>query len=58
MTLEKGDIVLTGTPKGVGPVVPGDIMRAGLKVGGKELKEAKIEVEVKDSTSNYEFKET
>jgi 2-keto-4-pentenoate hydratase/2-oxohepta-3-ene-1,7-dioic acid hydratase in catechol pathway len=58
MTLEKGDIVLTGTPKGVGPVVPGDIMRAGLKVGGKELPEAKIEVEVQESTSTYEFKET
>src|ERR1700726_4126280 len=37
MTLEKGDVVLTGTPKGVGPVVPGDVMRAGIKVGGKEL---------------------
>ena len=58
MTLEKGDIVLTGTPKGVGPVVPGDIMRAGLKVGGKELPEAKIEVEVQESTSTYKFKET
>lgn len=58
MTLEKGDIVLTGTPKGVGCVVPGDIMRAGLKVGGRELPEAKIEVEVQESTSTYEFKET
>ncbi|KIN03994.1 hypothetical protein OIDMADRAFT_51921 [Oidiodendron maius Zn] len=58
MTLEQGDIVLTGTPKGVGPVVPGDIMRAGLRVGGKELPEAKIEVEVRESTSTYEFKET
>jgi len=58
MTLEKGDIVLTGTPKGVGPVVPGDVMRAGIKVVGKELEEGKIEVEVKESTSTYEFKET
>jgi len=58
MTLEKGDIVLTGTPKGVGSVVPGDVMRAGLKVGGTELEEGKIEVEVKESTSTYEFKET
>jgi 2-keto-4-pentenoate hydratase/2-oxohepta-3-ene-1,7-dioic acid hydratase in catechol pathway len=58
MTLEKGDIVLTGTPKGVGPVVPGDVMVAGLKVGGKELEEAKIEVQVEESTSTYEFKET
>lgn len=58
MTLEKGDIVLTGTPKGVGPVVPGDVMVAGLKVGGKELAEARIEVQVEESTSTYEFKET
>ncbi len=58
MTLEKGDIILTGTPKGVGPVVPGDVMRAGLKVGGKELEAAKIEVAVEESTSNYKFAET
>jgi acylpyruvate hydrolase len=58
MTLQKGDIVLTGTPKGVGPVVPGDVMRAGVKVGGKELEEGKIEVVVEESTSTYEFKET
>lgn len=58
MTLEEGDIVLTGTPKGVGPVVPGDVMRAGVKVGGKEVKEGYIEVVVKESTSSYEFQET
>lgn len=58
MKLEKGDIVLTGTPKGVGPVVPGDVMKAGIKVGGKELEEAKIEVKVEESTSTYEYAET
>ncbi|KAK4234832.1 putative mitochondrial hydrolase FMP41 [Achaetomium macrosporum] len=58
MTLEPGDIVLTGTPKGVGPVVPGDVMRAGIKVDGKELEEAKIEVAVEESTSSYEYAET
>jgi acylpyruvate hydrolase len=58
MTLNKGDIVLTGTPKGVGPVVPGDVLRAGVKVDGKELEEGKIEVVVEESTSAYEFKET
>lgn len=26
MTLEPGDIIFTGTPSGVGPVVPGDVM--------------------------------
>jgi acylpyruvate hydrolase len=58
MTLNKGDIVLTGTPKGVGPVVPGDVMRAGVRVDGKELEEGKIEVVVEESTSSYEFAET
>lgn len=58
MTLEKGDIILTGTPKGVGPVVPGDVMRAGIKVNGKELQESKIEVTVEESTGLYEFAET
>ena len=57
MTLEKGDIVLTGTPKGVGPVNVGDVMRAGIKVAGKELEEC-IEVEVKDKGGLYEFQET
>ncbi|KAL2259386.1 hypothetical protein VTK26DRAFT_6960 [Humicola hyalothermophila] len=58
MTLEAGDIVLTGTPKGVGPVVPGDVMRAGIRVDGKELEEAKIEVTVEESTGAYEYAET
>ncbi|XDG06582.1 hypothetical protein ABKA04_006197 [Annulohypoxylon sp. FPYF3050] len=58
MTLEKGDIILTGTPKGVGPVVPGDIMRAGIKVNGKEIEESKIEVAVEESSSSYEYAET
>ena len=58
MTLEKGDIVITGTPKGVGPVVPGDVMRAGIRIGGKELEEAKMEVPVEEATGAYEFAET
>lgn len=58
MTLHPGDVVLTGTPAGVGPVAPGDKMRAGVRVNGKEIGEGKIEVEVADSTSSYEFAET
>ncbi len=57
-TLVPGDIVITGTPKGVGPVVPGDIMKAGIRVDGKEIEEAKIEVGVEESTSTYEYAET
>lgn len=58
MTLEKGDIVLTGTPKGVGPVITGDVMKAGLIIEGKEIEEANMEVAVVDREGPYEFKET
>jgi acylpyruvate hydrolase len=30
MTLEPGDLILTGTPEGVGPLVPGDTIKAGI----------------------------
>ena len=58
MTLEKGDIILTGTPKGVGPVKTGDVMSCGLRVNGKEIEEAKLEVPVKDRGGPYDFSET
>ena len=58
MTLEKGDIVLTGTPKGVGPVTTGDVMKAGLKIEGKEIEEANMEVSVVDREGPYKFTET
>lgn len=58
MTLEEGDIIITGTPKGVGPVVPGDVMTAGIRVDGKELEEAKLEVPVEESKGAYVFSET
>ena len=29
-TLEEGDVILTGTPEGVGPVRPGDVIQCGL----------------------------
>jgi 2-keto-4-pentenoate hydratase/2-oxohepta-3-ene-1,7-dioic acid hydratase in catechol pathway len=58
MTLEKGDIVLTGTPKGVGPVVTGDVLEAGMRIDGKEVDQARIKVEVKDREGPYVFGET
>lgn len=57
MKLEEGDMVLTGTPKGVGKVVVGDVMRAGVRVGGKEIKEAGIEVGVEEKGGLYVFEE-
>jgi acylpyruvate hydrolase len=60
-SLEEGDIVITGTPKGVGPVEPGDVVRGGIRVDGKELQEAAIEVGCEDDMEgddSYVFKET
>jgi len=38
MTLERGDLLFTGTPAGVGPVVPGDKLEARLeRVGNLEI---------------------
>jgi 2-keto-4-pentenoate hydratase/2-oxohepta-3-ene-1,7-dioic acid hydratase in catechol pathway len=30
-TLQPGDVIMTGTPEGVGPVVPGDRIEAGVQ---------------------------
>ena len=58
MTLEKGDVVLTGTPKGVGSVGVGDVMEAGLRVSGAEVEEGKIEVTVGEKGGLYSYEET
>ena len=58
MTLEKGDILLTGTPKGVGPVGTGDVLTAGIRVDGKEIEEARLEVGFEDKPGPYEYAET
>ena len=56
MTLEEGDLVLTGTPKGVGPIVAGDIVTAGIEVDGKEIPEGNIEIRVEDAEEGgYDF---
>ncbi|KAF8469552.1 hypothetical protein BDZ91DRAFT_720458 [Kalaharituber pfeilii] len=53
MPLMEDDLLLTGTPKGVGKVVPGDRMTAGLKVEGVELEEARIDVLVEERSDGY-----
>jgi acylpyruvate hydrolase len=35
-TLEKGDLILTGTPAGVGPMMAGSTITVGLRLPGKE----------------------
>lgn len=56
MTLEEGDLVLTGTPKGVSQLVAGDVVQCGIEVDGKELEEGKIEIGVEDAPpGGYNF---
>ena len=35
VTLERGDLLFTGTPEGVGPVVPGDVLEAEIDLVGR-----------------------
>lgn len=58
MTLQPGDVVLTGTPKGVGPIVPGDKVKATLSYEDKVIPEATIEMDVAQKDGPYEFKQT
>ena len=58
MALERGDVVLTGTPKGVGSLDVGDVVKAGIRVGGKELEEGRIAVDVREKGGLYAYEET
>lgn len=58
MTLERGDVVCTGTPKGVGSVEVGEVMMAGVTVGGKEVEEGRIEVAVEEGRGGFVYEET
>ncbi|KAF9917839.1 Acylpyruvase fahd1, mitochondrial [Lobosporangium transversale] len=44
MRLEEGDVILTGTPKGVGPVYPGETITCELAFGGKTLSQLRFSV--------------
>ena len=44
MTLNEGDLLLTGTPKGVGPIKPGDKLYGALKQGEEVLADFKFDV--------------
>lgn len=38
-TLHPGDVIITGTPEGVGPLVPGDVMKASIEsIGSMQVK--------------------
>jgi 2-keto-4-pentenoate hydratase/2-oxohepta-3-ene-1,7-dioic acid hydratase in catechol pathway len=43
-TLCQGDIILTGTPEGVGPIHSGDLLEASIHEKGRLVKEANFRV--------------
>ena len=55
MALEPGDVVLTGTPSGVGEVKVGSTMEAELRERGELLAQIKVRVAQRDGP--YEFRE-
>lgn len=57
MRLEAGDMVLSGTPKGVGQVVPGDVLRAAVSVAGRPLAQS-VQVDVVQGQGRYEYRAT
>ncbi|KAF9286075.1 hypothetical protein BGZ68_003272 [Mortierella alpina] len=44
MTLQEGDVILSGTPKGVGRVLPGETITCELATGGKILSQLRFPV--------------
>lgn len=59
MTLEAGDIILTGTPKGVGPIVPGD--KVSCKIYDEAdniIEEGSMDFDVAQKPGPYIFKQT
>ncbi|ODV60164.1 Fmp41p ASCRUDRAFT_81606 [Ascoidea rubescens DSM 1968] len=57
MTLEKGDIILTGTPKGVGPIHPGDYLFGKIiNDKGQVIEESILDLNVDEKDGPYIFK--
>ena len=49
ITLEPGDLIMTGSPAGQGPVVNGETIEAGLDIGQENIVKMKFKVERKIS---------
>ncbi|AWU74365.1 uncharacterized protein C5L36_0A09550 [Pichia kudriavzevii] len=56
MTLYPGDVILTGTPKGVGAVNPGDKVEVWLKHKDQLVEESHMKFDVEQKPGPYEFK--
>ncbi|KAI9025907.1 hypothetical protein CLU79DRAFT_743684 [Phycomyces nitens] len=53
MKLEVGDVILTGTPQGVGPIKAGDVITAGMKPGKADKDVVDIRYEVVDRNGRF-----
>lgn len=56
MKLEVGDVILTGTPSGVGPIQAGEIVTAGLRPEGDEKELVELKFDVIDRSGGLVFK--
>lgn len=56
MKLEVGDVILTGTPSGVGPIHAGQVVTAGLRPGNQENDLVQLKFDVVDRTGGFVFK--
>lgn len=57
MTLEVGDIIMTGTPKGVGLIHPGDKVEIWCSVDGKVIETSHVKFEAEQRPGPYVFRE-
>ena len=55
VTLNKGDLILTGTPSGIGPINVGDKLKANIKQEGKILIEINFDVEEDNMERHIKF---
>ncbi|ORZ02735.1 hypothetical protein BCR43DRAFT_21632 [Syncephalastrum racemosum] len=53
MKLEVGDVLLTGTPKGVGPILAGDIITAGLRPASATQDLVQVKFNVADRAGRF-----
>lgn len=53
MKLEAGDVLLTGTPSGVGPIHPGDVVTAGMKPANADKDLVSLKFDVIERKGNY-----
>jgi len=54
--LQEGDLILTGTPKGVGPILPGDHIECAL-LGPEDNRFLTLDFEAVQRQGGYQFQD-